>query len=106
MAADGKPAERTLLIPMEQRQVTDAWRAIGLKGTGSDHYAIEDLFVPAAHTSRASPPRTAKPARSTASPRFHVYGIGFSAIALGMRAPRSMRSSTGPSKVPSAKTAC
>ena len=50
LAADGKPAERTMLFPKRSARVTDIWRVVGLKGTGSDNYTIEDLFVPAAYS--------------------------------------------------------
>ena len=50
LAADGKPAERTMLIPKASAEVNDIWRVVGLKGTGSDSYTIDDLFVPDAYT--------------------------------------------------------
>ena len=30
--------------------MTDIWHVIGLKGTGSDRFAVEDLFVPERHS--------------------------------------------------------
>src|SRR5215469_13214937 len=47
---DGSPVIRTMLFPKSNAQMTDIWRVIGLKGTGSDRFSVEDLFVPQQHT--------------------------------------------------------
>src|SRR6185436_15882088 len=48
---NGRPLERTMLFPRNAASFDpSAWRVIGLKGTGSDSYAVTDLFVPDAHT--------------------------------------------------------
>lgn len=45
--ADGRPLERTMLFPRSSAIVReDLWDVIGLIGTGSDTYAVTDLFVP------------------------------------------------------------
>jgi indole-3-acetate monooxygenase len=44
--ADGSPAEITAIFPKAGATITDNWRVVGLKGTGSDSYAVSDLFVP------------------------------------------------------------
>jgi alkylation response protein AidB-like acyl-CoA dehydrogenase len=44
---DGRIAERTMLFPRSSAMVReDLWDVIGLVGTGSDSYAVTDLFVP------------------------------------------------------------
>ena len=46
--AEGLAQERTALIPRAAITLTDdQWAVIGLRGTGSDSYAVKDLFVPA-----------------------------------------------------------
>jgi alkylation response protein AidB-like acyl-CoA dehydrogenase len=45
--AGGKPVQKTLVVPREQADIRDVWQVIGLKGTGSDSYALNDVFVPA-----------------------------------------------------------
>lgn len=46
--AEGVAHERTALIPRAAITLTDAeWAVIGLRGTGSDSYAVKDRFVPA-----------------------------------------------------------
>jgi alkylation response protein AidB-like acyl-CoA dehydrogenase len=47
LRADGGPLERTMLFPRASARVReDLWDVMGLVGTGSDSYAITDLFVP------------------------------------------------------------
>ena len=85
LGPDGKPAERTMLIPKASAKIKDIWRVVGLKGTGSDNYTIDDLFVPDAYTftreSAADRRETGPLYRFTI---FHLYGTGFAAIALGL----------------------
>ncbi len=85
LAADGQPAERTMLIPKRSARVTDIWRVVGLKGTGSDNYTIEDLFVPAEYSyTRESPDDRRETGPLYRLTIYHLYGIGFAAIALGL----------------------
>jgi alkylation response protein AidB-like acyl-CoA dehydrogenase len=37
---------RTCLMPTEHWEIRDTWHAFGLKGTGSHHVALADVFVP------------------------------------------------------------
>ena len=99
--ADGEPAERTALFPRSAVTIIDdQWNVIGLRGTGSDTYAVTDLFVPAAHAvvARAvgrdlqQPPDTAteiETERREAGPLYRfspttVYQAGFAAVGLGL----------------------
>lgn len=51
LRADGGPLERTMLFPRSSARVRDdLWDVVGLVGTGSDSYAVTDLFVPAKYT--------------------------------------------------------
>src|SRR5688500_15177940 len=50
--------ERTMLFPRSQATIKeDSWNVVGLRGTGSDTYSVNDLMVPAAHATiaRATP---------------------------------------------------
>ncbi|HEY1363839.1 MAG TPA: acyl-CoA dehydrogenase family protein [Xanthobacteraceae bacterium] len=83
---DGQPAERSMLIRKERAKVEDVWRVVGLKGTGSDLYSVDDLFVPGAYTftrESAADRRESGPLyRHFTS--YRLYGIGFAALALGL----------------------
>jgi indole-3-acetate monooxygenase len=46
-AGDGRgPMTRTCFMPVERWEIRDTWRTLGLKGTGSHHVALTDVFVP------------------------------------------------------------
>jgi alkylation response protein AidB-like acyl-CoA dehydrogenase len=85
MGDDGKPLDRTMLIPKSSVTVTDVWRVMGLKGTGSNTYSCTDVFVPEAYTLS----RESDHDRRASSPlyrftTFQLYGIAFAGIALGL----------------------
>ncbi|MBV8458326.1 MAG: hypothetical protein JO122_17125, partial [Acetobacteraceae bacterium] len=40
------PMTRTCLVPAENWEIRDTWHALGLRGTGSHHVALTDVFVP------------------------------------------------------------
>jgi indole-3-acetate monooxygenase len=48
--AGGAPLTRTMLFPASEAPMKDIWHVIGLKGTGSDAFAVTDLFVPQKHS--------------------------------------------------------
>ena len=81
----GAPVIRTMLLPRKNVQMTDAWKVMGLKGTGSDTYGVEDLFVP----ERFSFGRDEASDRREDGLLFkfstsNVYSFGFAAVALGI----------------------
>lgn len=85
LADDGRPAYRTLLFPFARATVSDVWQVIGLKGTGSDDYALADVFVPEAYSYVRDSPAD----RRETSPLYRLsltafYGISFASVALGI----------------------
>jgi alkylation response protein AidB-like acyl-CoA dehydrogenase len=44
---NGRPEWRILMAPRESYEIIDTWFTTGLRGTGSNDYRCEDLFVPA-----------------------------------------------------------
>lgn len=83
LAPDGTPLLRTFVFPAESAEIRDVWQVIGLKGTASDAYEVQDLFVPAEHSFlRNMPRRTDYPLyRFTIN---SVYMAGFPGVALGI----------------------
>jgi alkylation response protein AidB-like acyl-CoA dehydrogenase len=83
--ADGTPADRTMLLRRSQASIDDVWDVVGLRGTGSDTFAVEDLFVPAEDTVDRDRPDELR--ESGPLYRFSTtlaYGVGFSALMLGI----------------------
>jgi indole-3-acetate monooxygenase len=82
---DSRPIERTLLFPKASADVTKSWNVMGLRGTGSHHYAVEDLFVAESYSFT----RDAAVERREAGPLYrfsilNMFGFGFAAVALGV----------------------
>jgi indole-3-acetate monooxygenase len=82
---DGSPVFRTLLFPKPAAVMTDIWRVMGLRGTGSDSYTVTDLFVPEDYAvernADAKPRETGLLYAFTSS---NVYSAGFAGVALGI----------------------
>jgi len=98
---DGRPLERTMLIPRSAVTIKeDSWHVVGLRGTGSDTYSVKDLFVPGEYS--VIPRATARdhhlpegaepelePERRENGPLYrfspmNVYEAGFAAVGLGV----------------------
>jgi indole-3-acetate monooxygenase len=85
-AAAGRPlAGRMYVIPVNEAAITDDWNVSGLRGTGSDGYTLDDLFVPASFGAPYTPldptPSAAPAGWLTAGT---LYGVGVAAVALGV----------------------
>src|SRR3982074_2521931 len=48
--ANGEQLERTMLVRAEDVQWTDIWNTVGLRGTASDQFALDDFFVRSAYS--------------------------------------------------------
>ena len=82
---NGRPVMRTMLFPAKDAEAINVWDVIGLRGTGSDDYAVNDLFVPDAYTTW----RDSVPDRREKGPLYNIplltmYGMGFSGVAQGL----------------------
>jgi alkylation response protein AidB-like acyl-CoA dehydrogenase len=83
--AHGGTVARTLLFPASTVEWTDIWHVIGLNGTGSDKYAVSDLFVPDAFSLN----REDFAERRQGGPLYRfrtdqLYASGFACVALGI----------------------
>ena len=86
MTAEGTPYERTMMFPRSSISMVDRWQVMGLRGTGSDSYEVTDLFVPEEHTYTRDTPadrRAHTPLHSNFT-GFNIFGLSFSALALGV----------------------
>src|SRR5215471_2807686 len=82
---NGRPFVRTVLFPKSSAEIIDNWQVIGLRGTGSDSYAVNDLFVPQKYT--LSRDNEAERREGGLLYRFTsgmVYAMGFSNVSLGI----------------------
>lgn len=82
---DGRPADRTALFPREKARIDDVWQVVGLKGTGSDSYAVDDLFVPADETlDREVLEDAREPGTLYRFPTIMIYAAAFGGVMLGI----------------------
>jgi alkylation response protein AidB-like acyl-CoA dehydrogenase len=81
----GTPLVHTILFPLASATLHDVWNVIGLKGTGTDSYSIDGLFIP----ERFAAPRDEPGGRREKGslyrlPTMYVYALGFGAVSLGV----------------------
>lgn len=80
----GQSAIRSMLFPAGSATLLDTWDTIGLRGTASDSYTVEDLFVPEAFTgTREEPEGRRDPGPLYAFPMQGLYAVGVAGVALG-----------------------
>jgi alkylation response protein AidB-like acyl-CoA dehydrogenase len=81
----GKPDDRSFVFDRSEARITDDWHVLGLRGTGSDTYTVEDLFVP----DERAPARDALEERREKGPLYTIgstllYATGFCGVTLGI----------------------
>lgn len=81
----GKPDDRSFVFLRTEAKIIDDWQVLGLRGTGSDTYVVEDLFVP----DERAPARDALEERREKGPLYTImstllYATGFCSVTLGV----------------------
>jgi len=81
----GRPTIRTLLFLASEATLLDTWNTIGLRGTASDSYRVDDLFVSETFSSTREDPTL----RRESGPLYAftmqgLYAAGVAAVALGI----------------------
>jgi alkylation response protein AidB-like acyl-CoA dehydrogenase len=82
---DGSPEIRTILFPVTSATMYDVWDVIGLRGTGTDSYSVDNLFIPdkfAALRDDATALREKGPLYKMSTNM--VFSMGFAATSLGV----------------------
>jgi alkylation response protein AidB-like acyl-CoA dehydrogenase len=82
---NGSPEIRTILFPVTSATMYDVWDVIGLKGTGTDSYSVDNLFIPDKFAALRDDPSACR----EKGPLYKlttnaVFGMGFAATALGV----------------------
>jgi indole-3-acetate monooxygenase len=82
---DGSPEIRTILFPMTSATMYDVWDVIGLRGTGTDSYSVDNLFIP----EKFAALRDEAEARRENGPLYKlstnmVFSMGFAATSVGV----------------------
>src|SRR6266508_3423926 len=82
---DGSPEIRTILFPMASATMYDVWDVIGLNGTGTDSYSVDNLFIPEKFAALRDDPAALR----EQGPLYKlttnlVFGLGFAAVSVGV----------------------
>jgi alkylation response protein AidB-like acyl-CoA dehydrogenase len=81
---NGKPEVRYLFVPKAEAQLHDTWHTRGMRGTGTHHFEVKDVFVPEERTVlTADTPRVSGGARYIIRQTL-AFAAGDGAIALAV----------------------
>jgi len=82
---DGAPEVRTILFPVESATLHDVWDVIGLNGTGTDSYSVDNLFIPEKFSALRDDPTALREKGPLYRITTHtMFGMGFAAVSLGV----------------------
>lgn len=82
---DGSPEIRTILFPISSATMYDVWDVIGLRGTGTDSYSVDNLFIPEKFAALRDEPHALREKGPLYQiPTNTIYSMGFAATSLGV----------------------
>jgi alkylation response protein AidB-like acyl-CoA dehydrogenase len=81
----GRQDDRSFVFLRSEANIIDDWQVLGLRGTGSDSYSVENLFIP----DERAPARDAPAERREKGPLYVIgstllYATGFCSVTLGL----------------------
>jgi alkylation response protein AidB-like acyl-CoA dehydrogenase len=80
---DGQPEMRYCFVPRAEAQILDTWQVRGMRGTGTNHFAVDDVFVPEDRTVKSVTAPLVEQGPLYRLPRTLVFASGDAAVALG-----------------------
>ena len=82
---NGAPEVRTILFPVASATMHDVWDVIGLSGTGTDSYSVDNLFIPEKFAAlRDDPAALREKGPLYRLTTYIMFGLGFAAVSLGV----------------------
>ena len=81
---NGQPEARYMFVPVAEAERLDTWHVRGMRGTGTHHFAVHDVFVPAERTVASATAPLLEPGPLYKIPRTLLFASGDAAVALGM----------------------
>jgi indole-3-acetate monooxygenase len=81
---NGRPEVRYLFVPVAEGKLEDTWQVRGLRGTGTHHFVVEDVFVPEERTVVSVGAPLVETGPLYQIPRTLVFASGDAAVALGV----------------------
>ena len=81
---DDQPEQRYLFVPAAEAELLDTWHVRGMRGTGTHHFAVNDVFVPAERTVLQAGALLLETGPLFQIPRTLLFASADAAIALGV----------------------
>jgi alkylation response protein AidB-like acyl-CoA dehydrogenase len=80
----GQPETRYMFVPVAEVELLDTWKVRGMRGTGTHHFAVNDVFVPAERTVLSVTAPLLEPGPLYRIPRTLAFASGDASVALGL----------------------
>jgi alkylation response protein AidB-like acyl-CoA dehydrogenase len=81
---DGQPETRYMFVPVAEGELLDTWRVRGMRGTGTHHFAVDDVFVPEERTVLSASAPVVEPGPLYRIPRTLAFASGDASVALAV----------------------
>jgi alkylation response protein AidB-like acyl-CoA dehydrogenase len=78
------PETRYLFVPVSQAELLDTWKVRGMRATGTHHFAVNDVFVPAELSVLSATAPLLEPGPLYKIPRTLLFASGDASVAFGM----------------------
>jgi len=80
----GQPEARYMFVPVAEAELLDTWKVRGMRGTGTHHFAVNDVFVPTDRTVLSQTAPLIEDAPLFRIPRTLLFASGDAAVAFGL----------------------
>ena len=80
---EGQPELRYCFVPRAEAELLDTWQVRGMRGTGTHHFAVDDVFVPEERTVKSVTAPLIETGPLYQIPRTLVFASGDASVALG-----------------------
>jgi len=80
----GQPEARYMFVPVAEAELLDTWKVRGMRGTGTHHFAVNDVFVPTDRTVLSQTAPLLEDAPLYRIPRTLLFASGDAAVAFGL----------------------
>jgi alkylation response protein AidB-like acyl-CoA dehydrogenase len=81
---NGQPETRYLFVPVAEAERLDTWHVRGMRGTGTHHFAVHDVYVPAERSLLAAGAPVLETGPLYQVPRTLLFASGDASVALGV----------------------
>src|SRR5262252_937383 len=80
----GEPEMRYLYVPVGEAELLDTWHVRGMRGTGTHHFAVNDVFVPTQRSVLSATATLRETGPLYRIPRTLMFASGDAAVSLGV----------------------